>query len=182
MRNDYKVYIHQNRHNRKRYVGVTCQDVERRWKHGQGYKGSTSFYDAIKHCGWDMFTHTIVKSGLSRKEAYKLEEELILKYRSNDRRYGYNMESGGEHPTKAASSCKIQGIKQRGVAKNPESIIKMSIAKNPKKIKIICVETNTIYDSLTNAGKSTGINKSNISIASLKNGTAGGFHWKRIQL
>ena len=178
---DYLVYVHENKTNGKKYVGVTCQKAERRWKNGSGYKGSTSFYDAIFALGWDAFNHTIVKTNMTKAEAYALEEELIRIYKSNDRRYGYNMESGGEHPTKALSSCKIQGLKQRGVPKNPDSIQKMSAAKDPKKRKVLCVETNKIYDSLTAASKDTGINKSNISSASLKeNATAGGFHWQRL--
>ena len=37
MKNNYKVYVHINKVNGKRYYGVTCQKVNRRWKNGKGY-------------------------------------------------------------------------------------------------------------------------------------------------
>ena len=33
----YTVYIHRNIVNNKCYVGITCQNVNRRWQKGYGY-------------------------------------------------------------------------------------------------------------------------------------------------
>lgn len=33
---NYKVYIHTNKLNNKKYIGITKQDPERRWKNGWG--------------------------------------------------------------------------------------------------------------------------------------------------
>lgn len=37
-RTDWKVYIHTNKINGKKYVGVTCRDPKTRWANGAGYK------------------------------------------------------------------------------------------------------------------------------------------------
>lgn len=35
---NYTVYMHVNKMDRKRYVGITKQEVKRRWLNGKGYK------------------------------------------------------------------------------------------------------------------------------------------------
>ena len=46
----YIVYKHTSPSN-KIYIGITCQDVERRWRNGDGYKSQKYFYRAIKKYG-----------------------------------------------------------------------------------------------------------------------------------
>ena len=96
--NNYCVYTHTNKINGKRYIGITCQNVSRRWRNGNGYIQNVHFSNAIKKYGWDAFSHEIVKAGLSKEDACKLEIELIRKYKANDARYGYNRSTGGEGP------------------------------------------------------------------------------------
>ena len=45
---NYKVYMHKNKINGKIYIGQTCQEPERRWMNGEGYKTQSLFYNAIK--------------------------------------------------------------------------------------------------------------------------------------
>lgn len=48
---------------------------------------------------------------------------------------------------------------------------------------VICVETGTLYSSATEAAKSTGIAQSNISmVARGVRKTAGGYHWKYVEM
>lgn len=48
-----------------------------------------------------------------------------------------------------------------------------------KQKKVICVETNEVYASITKAAESLGIKQPTLSHALLKkNGKAGGYHWK----
>lgn len=92
----YTVYMHVNKTNGKKYVGITCQaNPKRRWAKGEGYKQQKRFYNAIKCYGFDGFEHLILEEGLTKEQAEEKEQEYIKKYKSNDLRYGYNIENGG---------------------------------------------------------------------------------------
>lgn len=91
----YCVYCHTNKINGKRYVGITKQKPNLRWRNGNGYIGQI-FYKAITKYGWEEFSHEILFTDLSRKEAELKEIELISKWKTNESRYGYNASSGGE--------------------------------------------------------------------------------------
>lgn len=99
---NYTVYKHTSPSG-KVYIGITRQDPEARWKGGHGYLhknkygtyGQPGIANAIIKYGWDNFTHEILFTGLSKKEAEEKEIELIAKYKSYDDRFGYNIEFGG---------------------------------------------------------------------------------------
>lgn len=95
---NYCVYMHINRTNGKRYIGITQKLPEQRWRNGFGYWGNNHFKSAILKYGWDNFSHEIIQSNLSFQEACELEELLIKKYKSNMSEYGYNRSAGGERP------------------------------------------------------------------------------------
>lgn len=97
---NYFLYIHKNKVNGKVYVGITGKkDVSSRWrKDGSGYRGSY-FYNAILKYGWDNFEHIVLYSNLTKEDAIRLEQETISKFNSNNRKYGYNLTSGGEITT-----------------------------------------------------------------------------------
>lgn len=118
MADNFCVYIH-TAPNGKRYVGITKQDVERRWRGGLGYKRNRHFFDAIVKYGWDNFSHEIYAKNLSQKVAENIEVELIAHYKANDRRYGYNHTDGGD------------GTK--GFTPSEESRAKMSISRSGEK-------------------------------------------------
>lgn len=92
----YTVYQHKNKINGKIYIGITMQEPEQRWRHGEGYKSSPHFYAAIQKYGWDNFEHNILFENLTKEEACQKEQELIAKYNSMDREFGYNSTSGGD--------------------------------------------------------------------------------------
>lgn len=93
----YTVYQHKNKINGKIYIGITSQTPENRWgKNGCNYKSSPHFYSAIQKYGWDNFEHNILYENLTKEEACQKEQELIAKFNSMNRNYGYNSTSGGE--------------------------------------------------------------------------------------
>ena len=63
------VYCHINKINQKKYVGITSQTAQKRWKNGFGYTSSPHFYVAIQKYGWDNFEHVILFDGLTEQEA-----------------------------------------------------------------------------------------------------------------
>lgn len=113
---DYIVYMHVAP-NGKKYIGVTCQDLQNRWRNGQGYASCPLFYKAITKYGWNNFKHEILFTGLTKEEAIKKEIELIAMYKSNDSNYGYNIENGGNGVGKHSQET-IEKIKQSNIGKN----------------------------------------------------------------
>lgn len=96
--NRWIVYVHTNKFNGKRYVGITGRTPEQRWRNGFGYRGG-SFESAINKYGWDGFAHEILFSKLTEEQAKRKEIELIKEFRSNQRDFGYNLTDGGDGAT-----------------------------------------------------------------------------------
>lgn len=92
---NYTVYMHTTPSG-KRYVGITKQRPERRWKNGTGYATHRYFYNAIKKHGWENIEHKIMSNWHTKEEAEELEKYLIKRFKTNFRKYGYNLTSGGE--------------------------------------------------------------------------------------
>ena len=91
----YYVYLHLNKINGKKYYGITSEDnPEKRWK--KGYYHNNHFQNAINKYGWENFEHIIIAENLSKKEAELKEQELILRNKTNNQAFGYNLTSGGE--------------------------------------------------------------------------------------
>ena len=95
--NNYCVYCHENKINGKKYFGQTKNNPKQRWKNGCGYRDSPLFYNAILKYGWDNFYHYIVKENLTLEQANFIEEEFIKCFNTQDRKFGYNIRSGGEN-------------------------------------------------------------------------------------
>lgn len=97
--NNYCVYIHINKINNKKYVGITKTSVTKRWgKNGSEYirDKSSIFGRAIVKYGWENFDHEIFSTNISKKRACDLEVILIATLRTRDKRYGYNIQPGGQ--------------------------------------------------------------------------------------
>lgn len=213
VKKEYIVYMHKNKINNKIYIGITYQNTKNRWrKNGLGYKKQKQFYNAICKYGWDNFEHIILFENLTKDEACQKEQELIKKYKSNDRNYGYNLSEGGESgskgshwimskETKRKMSEKLKGhiswnkgmkytkeqknkisIATKKAMQNPEIKNKLhkkkTINKNTWK-KVVCVETNEIFESIIEASKNKKCKDSDISkVCKGKRKTCGGYHWR----
>lgn len=101
--NEYTVYIH-TFPNGKKYIGITRQNVKKRWGYGTGYNQQV-VGKAIKKYGWKNIKHEIVKDNLSQEEACLLEQKLIKKYKTNQQEYGYNLSIGGDIGKKNTYMC-----------------------------------------------------------------------------
>lgn len=88
------IYRHKNTTNNKSYIGITCQDPNKRWKNGLGYQESPKFYNAIQKYGWNNFEHEILIKNLSFEEACNMEQYFIKYYDSINN--GYNILEGGQ--------------------------------------------------------------------------------------
>lgn len=98
----YSVYKH-TCPNGKVYIGMTCQKPEKRWNYGKSYKENKYFNNAINKYGWKNIKHEILATNLTKEEAEELEIYFInKKYKSNNMKYGYNIEYGGCHNGKTS--------------------------------------------------------------------------------
>lgn len=79
----------------KRYIGITSRTIKDRWHGGYGYKTSICFNNAVKKYGWENFKHEVLYDNLTYEEACKKEIELIAKYKTQQREFGYNISKGG---------------------------------------------------------------------------------------
>jgi len=118
MNKQYIVYKHIFP-NDKIYIGITSQKPERRWNKGKGYKNSTRIYNAIQKYGWENVKHEILYDNLTVDEAETKERELIKKYKSNDDKYGYNLETGGNLNKEISEKTKKKISKRVSGKNNP---------------------------------------------------------------
>lgn len=91
---EFIVYMHENKINHKKYIGITCQKPTQRWRSGKGYKIG-AFKNAIDKYGWNNFNHIVLYEHLTKEDACLKEQELIKQYNTMDNNYGYNLCEGG---------------------------------------------------------------------------------------
>ena len=136
---NYTVYKHVSPSG-KQYIGITKQDVEKRWSNGEGYKHCSYFYNAIQKYGWDNFEHIILYTNLSREKACEIEKSLIEELDLLNPEKGYNLKTGGRYgilteESKKKISESLKGNKSRlGIPHTDETIAHMkeiSAGKNP---------------------------------------------------
>lgn len=200
----WKVYLHTNKENDKKYVGITSRDkAEQRWCDGRGYKSNPRFFSAIKKYGWDGFLHEILYEGLSEDDAKLKEIELISLLNTQDEDYGYNMTSGGDgtygyHPSE--QTRRKQSISRMRENLSPETRKRKSEAMRNRKLssehkrkigegnsKPISMfskggELVRSFRSAAEAELETGIRHSHISqCCTNKRQTAGGYRWSFTQ-
>lgn len=101
---DYTVYMHIFPNNKK-YIGITRQDVKKRF--GGGYHYNTQVVGkAIKKYGWKNIEHKILYTNLTKEEAEQYEQKLIKKYKTIQKEYGYNISVGGNVGKRNNYMCK----------------------------------------------------------------------------
>lgn len=124
----YKIYKHTSPSS-KVYIGMTKQTVDRRSQNGNGYNTQRLFWNAIQKYGWENFEHDILEDNLTHDEACEREQYYIRLYKSNIRKFGYNVTSGGD-------GCKDRG-KQIAQIKNGSIVNVFSSEKDAsKKLKM----------------------------------------------
>lgn len=94
MSNKYLLYKHTSPSG-KSYIGITNDYNRRCTAHQHNKLRCPAFYAAIQKYGWDNFTHDILYSGLTKEDACKLEQQMIIDHNTRVPN-GYNLTSGGE--------------------------------------------------------------------------------------
>lgn len=134
----YVVYMHTNRLNGKKYIGITNQKPEYRWRSdGSGYFRSPHFWNAIQKYGWDNFDHEILSDGLDRETACTMEKHYISLYQTKDSAFGYNMTDGGDGSSgwkPSDETLRKRSEKLRGIPKSEAHREALRKANTGKKI------------------------------------------------
>lgn len=173
------IYLWENKHNHKKYVGQTIQDPWIRWtaEKNAAYNRKQNTYSlplsrAIRRYAYKGFTRSIIET-IECENKYELieslnelEEYYIWYYRSfTDWGGGYNATTGG-------------GARVQSEETKQKKSISLRNSKDKFRIKVLCVETNTIYNSISEASEKNSISLSHIA-ACIKHRkkTIGGYHW-----
>ena len=127
MDRNYKVYVHIHKVNGKRYYGITCQKVNRRWRNGKRYSYNQHFWNAINKYGWDNFEHIVIARGLTKDEAKWVKIELIREWDTTNPEYGYNV--GYKSKIVSKEARKKISESSKGKSRSEEAKKKMSEAK-----------------------------------------------------
>ena len=94
------IYLITNTVNNKKYVGLTVQTLERRWKYhkeqakANHIKNSESLHSAIRKFGSESFIVEQIDSGTTKRDLEKKEISWIKKINSIVP-FGYNISTGG---------------------------------------------------------------------------------------
>ena len=85
--------------NGKRYIGQTVKPLRRRKiEHKHAAKTNIRrFYSAARKHGWENIHWTILAQCDTIEEMNEIEVNLIQKYKTMDKEYGYNMREGGKN-------------------------------------------------------------------------------------
>lgn len=175
----YKVYMHTNTVNGKRYVGITRQSLQNRWRKGLGYRSQQYFYRAIKKYTWDAFEHELLLCNLTGKEAEEIEKSIIKAFELNNPKKGYNFSEGG------ACTREMTEETRNKIKRNHADV---SGKNNPmygihpwcynKGRAIICIDNDVVYKNARDAAEKTRLKEGNIRcVLSGKQKSTGGLRF-----
>lgn len=195
----YSVYVHLNKINGKKYIGITCKKPEIRWANGLGYR-KQPFENAIKKYGWDGFEHIIVKEGLPEACAKTLEKILIYKYNTRNPKYGYNATDGGDGTLGITFTQERKDkIRAKSIGRHPSeetrkkmsdsqkgrdlSYLNNSFGNNPRAKKVGAYKDDILikeYDCAVRASLDVGVHKNSIAKAIREGYKVKGFKWRYV--
>lgn len=121
----FVIYCHTHRASGLRYVGLTKRSMMSRWMQhvGDAIRARPyPFHRAIRKHGQDAFEHEELETVSTLSEANESERRWVAHFRSNDRKFGYNLCAGGEARTAHPSTRQKLSKRMRAVnaARSPE--------------------------------------------------------------
>lgn len=137
MEKTWTIYVHRNKTNGKRYIGITSKEKpEHRWNSGRGYSENSYFHAAIQKYGWDGFDHIILATGFDEESAKRAERNLIKFWDTQNRLSGYNMTAGGDgapgyHPSEETRAKLSKARLKENLS--PETIMRRSAGLRGRK-------------------------------------------------
>ena len=148
VKNNYTVYMHLFPNNKK-YIGITSKKTKQRWESGTGYITQKLMNRAIEKYKWENIEHKILYKNLTKEQAEQKEIDLMKKYKTNNPKYGYNVENGGNSIGKHSKETRLKiSIANKG-KKNP----KVSKANKGNKYCLGRIMSEESKNKISNANK-----------------------------
>ena len=193
---NYCLYVHKNRINGKKYIGITNNITKRWYGKGKRYEELPAFGAAIKKYGWDAFAHIILLTDMTLEEASQAEIEYIKRHRTQEKAYGYNVACGGTHApsmlgrhhseeTKKKMRAAQLGKKKSEEEKKRHSEFMTGLlvgSRNGKSTAVRCINTGEVFECQRAAAKATGCDQSKISLCcNGKRKHTKGYRWEFVR-
>ena len=98
----WTIYCHTHTKSGRRYVGLTSQTWQKRWKNhvhaaGSSKGGRWHFANAIRKYGKTAFSHEVLEVCDTLEEANAAEEKWIAHFDTRNPEKGFNLKKGGDH-------------------------------------------------------------------------------------
>jgi len=155
------VYIYTNKINNKKYIGQTTKTLEERaGSNFINYKESWKFYNALMTEGIDNFEREIVYSTDNSDKANLKEIELIKLYKTQEDKFGYNIQPGG---ALLEMNDDIK-IKIGNAVKKSKKFKENNFKSHAKSVVAIEIKSKNVvrFASLTDASNELNISRGNI--------------------
>lgn len=119
------IYQIKNITNNKIYIGQTCQLLKTRMSEhkSRAFKKKLNYplYSSIRKYGIDNFETSILQICKTREEANQAETKFIEEFKTLDRQFGYNIETGGDAKNQTnEAKQKISKIGKQKLLDNPD--------------------------------------------------------------
>ena len=111
--------------NNKVYIGQTTRNLNKRiWEYKSAFNRNI-FYNqyllnSFKKYGWDNFEFSIIDTASTIQELNAKEIQYILNYKSNNKEFGYNIESGGKNAIPDVDTLEKMSESHLGIVQSDE--------------------------------------------------------------
>jgi group I intron endonuclease len=122
------IYLIKNKINNKKYVGQTIRSFRDRIREYENGYGNVYLNNAINKYGWDSFEFSIIDTAINLNELNDKEIRYIIEYKSNDKEFGYNIESGGGNAIPTIETLEKMSKSHLGI-KQSEAWVNNRVAK-----------------------------------------------------
>lgn len=117
------IYQIENKINNKKYIGQTTRNLTKRiWEYKSAYNLNKLYNDYLLNSfnkyGWDNFEFTIIDTAENLIELNEKEIKYIEKYNTLNRKFGYNIEFGGNNSIPATETLEKMSKSHLGIIQN----------------------------------------------------------------